>query len=126
MNVDVGPIGSGKTVVLTLVVTPLAGAAGQFTTAFSVQGENVDSNSTNNTASASVPGQRRGRSRSDDRARARRPERRFELDLYDLGQQPRALGCHRRDGLFAGAQRSSSMISATASQGRRRSSRTGS
>jgi uncharacterized repeat protein (TIGR01451 family) len=53
-NVDVGPLASGKTVALTLVAMPLPGATGQFTTAFSVQGENLDSNSANNTASASV------------------------------------------------------------------------
>jgi uncharacterized repeat protein (TIGR01451 family) len=53
-NVDVGPLGSGKTVVVTLVATPLPGATGVFTTAFSVQGENLDSNSANNSASASV------------------------------------------------------------------------
>ena len=53
-NVDVGPLGSGKTVVVTIVVTPLPGATGQFTTAFSVQGANFDPASTNNTASATV------------------------------------------------------------------------
>jgi uncharacterized repeat protein (TIGR01451 family) len=33
---------------------PLPAASGQFTTAFSVQGANIDSNSTNNNASATV------------------------------------------------------------------------
>ncbi len=52
--VDVGQIGSGQAVGLTFVITPLAGAAGQFTTTFSVQGENLDPFPLNNVASASV------------------------------------------------------------------------
>jgi uncharacterized repeat protein (TIGR01451 family) len=54
VNIDLGPVGSGKTVNATLVLTPLPGATGQFATTFSVQGANLDSISTNNTASATV------------------------------------------------------------------------
>ena len=54
VSVDVGPVGSGDSVELSFVITPLAGAAGQFTTTFAVQGENVDPVYSNNTASASV------------------------------------------------------------------------
>ncbi len=54
VSVDVGPVGSGDAVDLSFVVNPLAGAAGQFTTTFAVQGENVDPVSSNNTASATV------------------------------------------------------------------------
>ena len=44
----------GQAVGLTFVITPLAGAAGQFPTTFSVQGENLDPVPLNNVASASV------------------------------------------------------------------------
>lgn len=54
VNVDVGPIASGNSVPLSVVVTPLAGAAGQFTTTFSVQGQNDDPALSNNTASPVV------------------------------------------------------------------------
>jgi uncharacterized repeat protein (TIGR01451 family) len=54
VHVDVGPIGSGDTVGLSLIVTPLAGAAGQFTTTFTVQGENFDPVTSNNSAPVAV------------------------------------------------------------------------
>ncbi len=54
VSVDVGPVDPGDSVDLSFVITPLAGAAGQFTTTFALQGENVDPVSSNNTASATV------------------------------------------------------------------------
>ena len=53
-SMDVGPIGSGDTVGLSVIITPLAGAAGQFAATFSVQGENFDPAGSNNSASVSV------------------------------------------------------------------------
>jgi uncharacterized repeat protein (TIGR01451 family) len=55
VSVDVGPIGSGDAVGLTIVLRPLAGAAGQFTSTFSVQGQNLDPTVANNAASVTVP-----------------------------------------------------------------------
>src|SRR5262249_5436312 len=46
-TVYVGALGSGKSVVVTLVAMPLPGATGEFTTAFSVQGENADPHTSN-------------------------------------------------------------------------------
>ena len=54
VSVDVGAIASGSSVPLSVLVTPLAGAAGQFTTTFSVQGENFDPALANNAASPAV------------------------------------------------------------------------
>ncbi len=54
VSVIVGAVGSGDTVDLTFVITPLAGAAGTFATTFSVQGENVDPVTSNNSATVSV------------------------------------------------------------------------
>ncbi len=54
VSVIVGAVGSGDTVDLSMVVTPLAGAAGTFTTTFSVQGENLDPDTSNNGATVSV------------------------------------------------------------------------
>jgi uncharacterized repeat protein (TIGR01451 family) len=54
VNVDVGPIASGDAVAVSFIVTALAGAAGQFTTTFSVQGTNFDPVLSNNAASVAV------------------------------------------------------------------------
>ncbi len=55
VNVDLGLLRSGQTLPVTLTITPLAGAAGLFTTTFSVQGENGDPNLANNSTPVSVP-----------------------------------------------------------------------
>ncbi len=54
VSVDLGTLAAGDTLPVTFIITPLAGAAGLFTTTFSVQGQSVDPNASNNSASASV------------------------------------------------------------------------
>ena len=54
VSIDVGPVEQGQSVSATLVLMPLASAAGQFSTTFSVQGENIDPVSSNDSASATV------------------------------------------------------------------------
>ena len=104
-NIDVGPLGSGKTVERNRWSSPPCPAP-----PVSSRRRSRCRARTSTPIRRTTPLPQRCRSAPrpissvDDRARHGRPERRFQLDLHDLGQQPRALGCHRRDGLFAGAQ----------------------
>jgi uncharacterized repeat protein (TIGR01451 family) len=52
--VDLGPLASGVTAQVTLVLVPLAAATGQFTSSFSVTGDNLDPVPTNNSTQATV------------------------------------------------------------------------
>ncbi len=54
VSVDLGTLAAGDTLPVIFTITPLAGAVGLFTTEFSVLGQSVDQNASNNTASASV------------------------------------------------------------------------
>ena len=54
LTANLGPLAPGATDTLTVVLSPRAAAAGTLTTTFSIQGENTDPNTSNNTASASV------------------------------------------------------------------------
>ncbi len=54
LTADLGPLPAGGTATVTVVLIPQAAAAGTFTTSFSIQGENVDPVTTNNTAEATL------------------------------------------------------------------------
>ena len=54
LTADVGPLAVGATANVTVVLTPLAAAAGTFTANFSLQGQSQDPNLSNNTVEPSV------------------------------------------------------------------------
>ena len=54
LTADLGPLAAGGTAIVTVVLIPQAAAAGTLTTSFSIQGENTDPVTTNNTADATV------------------------------------------------------------------------
>ncbi len=54
LTADVGPLAVGATAGVTVVLTPLAAAAGTFTASFSIQGQSQDPDSSNNMVQPSV------------------------------------------------------------------------
>jgi uncharacterized repeat protein (TIGR01451 family) len=54
LTADLGPLASGATAVVTIVLVPQAAAVGTFTTSFSIQGQNADLVPANNTAFATM------------------------------------------------------------------------
>ena len=54
LTANLGPLDVGASAVVTIVVDPLAAAAGVLTTSFAIQGQNTDPVMTNNQATASV------------------------------------------------------------------------
>ena len=54
VTADVGPLAVGATATVTVVLSPLAAAAGTFTASFSIQGQSQDPDSSNNTIAPSV------------------------------------------------------------------------
>ena len=54
LTADLGPLSVGGTAIVTVVLIPQGAAAGTLTTSFSVQGQNTDPATANNTADATV------------------------------------------------------------------------